>query len=43
MPGFAAFHVGIQTDEAPVEEKAGTVDVHERQRASNDYVDGMSE
>ncbi len=41
MPGFAAFHVGIQTDEAPVEE-APVIDVH-GDDSSKDYVDGMSE
>ncbi len=41
MPGFAAFHVGIQTDEAPVEE-APAIDVH-GDDSSKDYVDGMSE
>jgi predicted deacylase len=41
MPGFAAFHVGIQTDETAVEE-APDVDVHDNDN-SNDYVDGMSE
>ena len=41
MPGFAAFHVGIQTDEAPVDE-APVIDVHD-DKDSKDYVDGMSE
>jgi hypothetical protein len=41
MPGFAAFHVGIQTDEAAVEE-APDIDVHDSDNSS-DYVDGMSE
>ena len=41
MPGFAAFHVGIQTDEAPVEE-GPAIDVHDGD-GSKDYVDGMSE
>jgi predicted deacylase len=41
MPGFAAFHVGIQTDEAPVEETVDPAVSHEKD--SNDYVDGMSE
>jgi len=42
MPGFAAFHVGIQTDEAPVDE---TTDIasSESSNDSVDYVDGMSE
>jgi predicted deacylase len=41
MPGFAAFHVGIQTDEAPVDETP-IIDVHS-DKDSKDYVDGMSE
>ena len=41
MPGFAAFHVGIQTDEAPVEEPP-VIDDHS-DNDSKDYVDGMSE
>jgi len=47
MPGFAAFHVGIQTDEAPIDEAPidETVDnaVGEASDISIDYVDGMSE
>jgi hypothetical protein len=52
MPGFAAFHVGIQTDEAPIDEVPidevpidETVDnaVGEASDISIDYVDGMSE
>jgi predicted deacylase len=42
MPGFAAFHVGIQTDEAPVEEAIDT-SLSETGDDSVDYVDGMSE
>jgi len=42
MPGFAAFHVGIQTDEAPVEETADPALSHDKDTGS-DYVDGMSE
>jgi predicted deacylase len=41
MPGFAAFHVGIETEEAPVavdEEAITEVPAH-----SSDYVDSMSE
>ena len=42
MPGFAAFHVGIQTAElAAVETKGNDPVAHES--ASDDYVDGMSE
>jgi hypothetical protein len=41
MPGFAAFHVGIQTDEAPVD---GLQDIAVAPPSHNeDYVDGMSE
>jgi hypothetical protein len=42
MPGFAAFHVGIQTDEAPVDEVADPAVDHDKEDSS-DYVDGMSE
>ena len=42
MPGFAAFHVGIETDEAPVEETVQP-SMKLSQDSSNDYVDGMSE
>ena len=42
MPGFAAFHVGIQTDEAPVEAVTET-SVSDSDDDSVDYVDGMSE
>jgi len=43
MPGFAAFHIGIQAEETPV-----TVDEHNAMEApvpatSHDYIDGMSE
>lgn len=42
MPGFAAFHVGIQTDEAPVDELADAAAAGEKSD-SDDYIDGMSE
>jgi predicted deacylase len=42
MPGFAAFHVGIETDQAPVEENLDPVLIH-GEDTSSDYVDGMSE
>jgi predicted deacylase len=42
MPGFAAFQVGIQTDEAPTE-IAEDVIRSEAPTDSDDYVDGMSE
>lgn len=48
MPGFAAFHVGIQTqsDETPEDQTAddpGGVILSETPKDSADYVDGMSE
>ena len=49
MPGFAAFHVGIQTDAAPIDEASDTVlsrdeDEDADADADGDYVDdGMSE
>jgi predicted deacylase len=45
MPGFAAFHVGIATLDAPVDgdEQAGEKSVGHGASASDDYVDGMSE
>ena len=45
MPGFAAFHVGIETDEAPVDDVEDVVEPAPTlsQDSSNDYVDGMSE
>jgi len=42
MPGFAAFHVGIQTDDAPLDESNDFID-SEARSDSDDYVDGMSE
>lgn len=42
MPGFAAFHVGIETDEAPPEAVDGSIALWEDDM-SDDYVDGMSE
>lgn len=42
MPGFAAFHVGIQTDEAPADIVEDIL-IEEAQGNSADYVDGMSE
>jgi predicted deacylase len=41
MPGFAAFHVGIQTEEAPAPTDAEALG--EVPDDSSDYVDGMSE
>jgi hypothetical protein len=42
MPGFAAFHVGIATVEAPVEETQPAI-AKQDELKSDDYVDGMSE
>ena len=42
MPGFAAFHVGIATVEAPVGETGPAV-AKKNADKSDDYVDGMSE
>jgi len=42
MPGFAVFHVGIQTDETPANE-SGADDPLADESGSDDYVDGMSE
>ena len=44
MPGFAAFHVGIQTDEAPTEE-ADIAVTRDGDATANDeaYIDGISE
>jgi predicted deacylase len=40
MPGFAAFHVGIETDEAAVSEEEVEV---AQETIDSGYVDGMSE
>ncbi len=42
MPGFAAFHIGIQTAERPAIEIEGK-DPVAHESGSDDYVDGMSE
>ncbi len=42
MPGFAAFHVGIETDETSPEAEDGSITRRE-DNMSDDYVDGMSE
>jgi len=42
MPGFAAFHVGIQTADAPTEVADDTV-LSQKQSENRDYVDDMSE
>jgi len=46
MPGFAAFHVGIQTEEARAVGSSDTEDMslmHESESTNDDYIDGMSE
>lgn len=46
MPGFAAFHVGIQTAEASAAESSDTDDtllMHDTEETNDDYIDGMSE
>ena len=46
MPGFAVFHVGIQTAEAPVGFSDNDAFGHESESENgenDDYVDGMSE
>ena len=44
MPGFAAFHIGIETDDAPPEVEDAVLS-HERENDAqiSDYIDGMSE
>ena len=44
MPGFAAFHVGIETDDAEAGESDGMLS-HDREKEAevDDYIDGMSE
>jgi len=43
MPGFAAFHIGIETDETIPDESTEDVLSHERKTQIDDYIDGMSE
>jgi hypothetical protein len=46
MPGFAAFHVGIQTAEASAADNNDADDtllMHEAESTNDDYIDGMSE
>jgi predicted deacylase len=42
MPGFAAFHVGIETDDTPMQPEADAAFSGPAEK-STDYVDGMSE
>jgi hypothetical protein len=42
MPGFAAFHIGIQTADAPTEVAGDTV-LSQQQSDNLDSVDDMSE
>jgi predicted deacylase len=43
MPGFAAFHIGIESDDAHPEAEDGSLAQGQDDDTSNDYVDGMSE
>ena len=46
MPGFAAFHVGIQTVEAATADTGYNVDPemeHDSEMTNRDYIDAMSE
>ena len=44
MPGFAAFHVGIQTNEAATENTAGAIAKDDASISENNtYIDGISE
>jgi len=43
MPGFAAFHIGIQTAEATATDAADGALMHDPDSGNDDYVDGMSE
>jgi hypothetical protein len=43
MPGFAAFHIGIQTDEAPIETNDEAARLNKKTDKDDDYIDGMSE
>lgn len=43
MPGFAAFHVGIQTDQAPVDSATDKSVARETLDEDSAYIDGISE
>jgi hypothetical protein len=46
MPGFAAFHVGIQTVEAAAADTGYNIDPemeHDSEMTNRDYIDAMSE
>ena len=43
MPGFAAFHIGIETDESVLDDSTDDAVSHERKAQIDDYIDGMSE
>jgi len=44
MPGFAAFHIGIETDNAPLKKEDVTLSHEQENEAQiSDYIDGMSE
>lgn len=43
MPGFAAFHIGIQAAETPEIDEPTEAVSHDRDSSNDDYVDAMSE
>ena len=43
MPGFAAFHVGIETENTAIDSDETDAPGHTLQTENDDYVDGMSE
>jgi hypothetical protein len=43
MPGFAAFHVGIQAEDVIPEPEEEVVSENDRNPETGGYVDGMSE
>lgn len=43
MPGFAAFHVGIQTDDTPTEPTDAAIANDAESQKDNAYIDGLSE
>lgn len=43
MPGFAAFHVGIQTADTPTDDPVDDSVISKKQSETRDYVDDMSE
>jgi hypothetical protein len=43
MPGFAAFHIGIQADNEVTSDTTRESLAHDEDTSNDDYVDGMSE